>query len=309
MLNTLACTHPLPPLLNCPPPCPSRCIHHRPLTPTHTPARAQNSTLTPPLHTLCNVLQEGLRALFAAEGFTCEYVLTHRPVVENRKKGEAMHRRYLQAVFTYVGISSRASGAQQQGLQQGSASEEDGGREAEGSSPTREAAAGEGCCYCTLQDGVEVLLGPVTFTLRGAVGLRHRAGSGVELPASASRACSAKAVHAVCPRLVVAGGSRARPQVPLPLHCLPLAACLQVPRPHLRSSAWLGCCSPALCSCGSGPCWSWEAPGNSPPGSPRSRRCAGAGALRMLPGCRLWLFSRESGVAALALPFMGMSLA
>lgn len=48
-------------------------------------------------------LQEGIRSLFESEGFRCEHAAVSDRTVENRKKGQRMGRRFLQAVFTYTG--------------------------------------------------------------------------------------------------------------------------------------------------------------------------------------------------------------
>ena len=50
--------------------------------------------------------QEGLRRLFEAEGFRCEGVQYVDRVQENRKRGERLERRFIQAVFTFVGGGS-----------------------------------------------------------------------------------------------------------------------------------------------------------------------------------------------------------
>ncbi|PSC75016.1 S-adenosyl-L-methionine-dependent methyltransferases superfamily [Micractinium conductrix] len=50
--------------------------------------------------------EEGLRRLFEAEGFRCEGVQYVDRVQENRKRGERLERRFIQAVFTFVGGGS-----------------------------------------------------------------------------------------------------------------------------------------------------------------------------------------------------------
>ncbi|PRW58059.1 Methyltransferase 6 [Chlorella sorokiniana] len=53
--------------------------------------------------------EERVRAVFEAEGFVCEYIGAANKLLENRKKGEQMDRRFVQAVFTYTGQPSAAA--------------------------------------------------------------------------------------------------------------------------------------------------------------------------------------------------------
>ncbi|KAI7846222.1 hypothetical protein COHA_000292 [Chlorella ohadii] len=50
-----------------------------------------------------------VRSIFEAEGFDCEYVGAANKLMENRKKGEQLDRRFVQAVFTYTGQPSAAA--------------------------------------------------------------------------------------------------------------------------------------------------------------------------------------------------------
>eukprot|EP00775_Hariotina_reticulata_P012672 gene12672-12799_t len=43
--------------------------------------------------------EEGLEGLFAGQGFVCESIVVHARLVENRKTGVQMNRRWIQAVF------------------------------------------------------------------------------------------------------------------------------------------------------------------------------------------------------------------
>ena len=57
------------------------------------------------------MLQGRLRALFEAEGFRCDALTVRRKTVENRALDLRMPRRWIQAVFTYVGGPAVISGA------------------------------------------------------------------------------------------------------------------------------------------------------------------------------------------------------
>jgi hypothetical protein len=68
-------------------------------------------------------LQAELAALFAAEGFVCEASTVHARVIENRKSGVKMPRRWIQAEFRYdPDAVQQQEGQQQQQGQQGGAS-------------------------------------------------------------------------------------------------------------------------------------------------------------------------------------------
>jgi hypothetical protein len=64
------------------------------------------------------LLQEGLKALFAEQGFVCESVVVHARLIENRKSGVQMNRRWIQAVFRYDAPNDFTKHQQQQQEQQ-----------------------------------------------------------------------------------------------------------------------------------------------------------------------------------------------
>ena len=47
-----------------------------------------------------------MRGLFEAEGFRCDSLLVHEKTVQNRAQGISMERRWIQAVFTFIGRGS-----------------------------------------------------------------------------------------------------------------------------------------------------------------------------------------------------------
>lgn len=53
--------------------------------------------------TVLSMSQAGLRELFEAEGYRCDSLLVHEKTVQNRAQGIAMERRWIQAVFTFMG--------------------------------------------------------------------------------------------------------------------------------------------------------------------------------------------------------------
>ena len=56
-------------------------------------------------------MQDKLRALFEAEGFRCDALTVQEKTVENRALNLRMPRRWIQAVFTYVGSAAAGAGA------------------------------------------------------------------------------------------------------------------------------------------------------------------------------------------------------
>ena len=63
------------------------------------------ASLTLHIHVMC-LPQEGLVELFASQGFACEDLVLHDKVVDNRKSGVRMPRKWIQAVFRYKGQTS-----------------------------------------------------------------------------------------------------------------------------------------------------------------------------------------------------------
>ena len=54
-------------------------------------------------------MQTDLRGLFARHGFTCQQMHVQQRQIENRQQGIVMHRRWIQAVFTYQGPARPAT--------------------------------------------------------------------------------------------------------------------------------------------------------------------------------------------------------
>lgn len=63
--------------------------------------RCQNFHTSLHAHARARGLQDELAALFACEGFVCEASTVHARIIENRKSGVRMPRRWVQAVFRY----------------------------------------------------------------------------------------------------------------------------------------------------------------------------------------------------------------
>eukprot|EP00887_Chlorella_sp_A99_P007498 scaffold2.g7498.t1 len=111
-----------------------------------------------------------LRQLFGSQGFVCEYVRVQERVVENRRQGSAMDRRWVQAVFRYEPGGRRQRQEQQERQEEAAAEQQvEAAAGAAGAAPAaRAAAAAEDAAPAEEEACLEreVRLGGATLRLR-----------------------------------------------------------------------------------------------------------------------------------------------